>query len=78
MAPFRLGRTLRPTMLAEKLSPAHRQMIEILRALRGNLKVLALDEPTSSLSESDAEDLFSLIAAAEGAKGIASSMSPTE
>ena len=70
MAPFRLSRTLRPTMLAEKLSPAHRQMIEILRALRGNLKVLALDEPTSSLSESDAEDLFSLIALLK-AKGTA-------
>ena len=61
LAPFKLSRTLRPTTPAERLSPAHRQMIEILRALRGDVKVLALDEPTSSLSESDAEDLFSLI-----------------
>jgi L-arabinose transport system ATP-binding protein len=63
LAPFRMSRTLRPTTPAERLPPAHRQMIEILRALRGELKVLALDEPTSSLSDSDAEDLFSLIAA---------------
>jgi L-arabinose transport system ATP-binding protein len=45
-------------------------MIEILRALRGNLKVLALDEPTSSLSEADADDLFALIAALK-AQGVA-------
>ncbi len=70
LTPFRLSRTLRPTTSAEKLSPAHRQMIEILRALRGDLKVLALDEPTSSLSESDTEDLFSLIASLK-ARGVA-------
>jgi len=62
LAPFRLGRSLRPSTSAERLSPAQRQMIEILRALRGDLKVLALDEPTSSLSDSDSEDLFTLIA----------------
>lgn len=62
LAPFRLARTLRPSTPAERLSPAHRQMIEILRALRGDLKVLALDEPTSSLSDTDTEDLFALIA----------------
>jgi L-arabinose transport system ATP-binding protein len=61
LAPFRLGRSLRPSTSAERLSPAQRQMIEILRALRGDLKVLALDEPTSSLSDSDSEDLFALI-----------------
>ena len=61
---------MRPTTSAEKLSPAHRQMIEILRALRGDLKVLALDEPTSSLSKSDTEDLFSLIASLK-ARGVA-------
>ena len=35
LAPFRLGRTLHPATLAERLSPAQRQMIEILRALAG-------------------------------------------
>ena len=70
LAPFRLGRTLHPATLAERLSPAQRQMIEILRALRGDLKVLALDEPTSSLSDSDTEDLFALIAQLK-ARGVA-------
>ncbi|MBN9021504.1 MAG: sugar ABC transporter ATP-binding protein, partial [Rhizobiales bacterium] len=70
LAPFRLGRTLRPSTSEERLSPAQRQMIEILRALRGDLKVLALDEPTSSLSDSDSEDLFGLIAALK-ARGVA-------
>ena len=62
LAPFRLGRKLHPATPAERLSPAQRQIIEILRALRGDLKVLALDEPTSSLSDADTEDLFALIA----------------
>ncbi len=70
LASFRFGRALRPSTPADRLSPAQRQMIEILRALRGDLKVLALDEPTSSLSEADAEDLFSLIAQLK-ARGVA-------
>jgi L-arabinose transport system ATP-binding protein len=32
-----------------------------MRSLRQGLKVLALDEPTSSLSEAEAEDLFALV-----------------
>lgn len=62
LANFRFGRALDPGMSAERLSPAQRQLVEIVRALRGDLKVLALDEPTSSLSAPEAEDLFSLIA----------------
>lgn len=61
LASFRFGRNINPNMPADRLSPAQRQMIEILRSLRGDLKILALDEPTSSLSESETEDLFSLI-----------------
>jgi L-arabinose transport system ATP-binding protein len=70
LSSFRFGRTLRPTTLARKLSPAQRQMIEILRALRGDLRVLALDEPTSSLSDAEAEDLFAVLAGMK-ARGIA-------
>lgn len=43
------------------LTPAQRQLVEILRALTGDAKVVAFDEPTSSLSEHEVEALFALI-----------------
>ncbi|MEV6731114.1 MULTISPECIES: sugar ABC transporter ATP-binding protein [unclassified Streptomyces] len=43
------------------LTPAQRQLVEILRALTGEAKVVAFDEPTSSLSEHEVEALFTLI-----------------
>ncbi len=45
------------------LSMGHWQLIEIMRALiDNNIRVLAFDEPTSSLSEEEIERLFDLIA----------------
>ncbi len=61
LATFRFGQSIDPAAPAADLSAAKRQMIEILRALRIGLKVLALDEPTSSLSQAEAEDLFDLV-----------------
>ena len=52
---------LDPATLGRDLSPAQRQMVEILRALAGNPRVIAFDEPTSSLSDHEAEQLFNLI-----------------
>ncbi|UXN03166.1 MULTISPECIES: sugar ABC transporter ATP-binding protein [unclassified Bartonella] len=43
------------------LSIAQRQLVEIAKGLSKPAKVLILDEPTSSLSDSEAEILFSLI-----------------
>ena len=40
---------------------AERQMIEIAKALLGNAKVIAFDEPTSSLSTVETEKLFQVI-----------------
>ena len=40
-----------------------RQMVEICKALLRNAKVIALDEPTSSLSHSETEVLFKLVRA---------------
>ena len=48
--------------LGERLSPAQRQLVEILRALVDDVRVIAFDEPTSSLSDHEVEALFSLIA----------------
>ncbi|HEV3173863.1 MAG TPA: sugar ABC transporter ATP-binding protein [Actinocrinis sp.] len=52
---------LDPRTLGSDLSPAQRQLVEILRALVGEVRVIAFDEPTSSLSDHEVEALFGLI-----------------
>ncbi|MFJ5229341.1 sugar ABC transporter ATP-binding protein [Kitasatospora sp. NPDC088391] len=52
---------LDPDLLGSQLTPAQRQLVEILRALTGPAKLVAFDEPTSSLSEQEVEALFALI-----------------
>ncbi|MFC7613290.1 ATP-binding cassette domain-containing protein [Actinokineospora soli] len=52
---------LDPDALGSKLTAAQRQLVEIMRALTTDAKVIAFDEPTSSLSEHEAEALFALI-----------------
>ena len=56
-----LGIVANPRAIVGTLSVAQRQMIEIAKAVSYNAKVIVLDEPTSSLSESEAEKLFSII-----------------
>jgi len=55
------GQVLGPDTLGRELSPAGRQLVEILRALTGNARVIAFDEPTSSLTEYEVDMLFELI-----------------
>jgi L-arabinose transport system ATP-binding protein len=56
-----VGEVISPRVKAGKLSAAQRQIIEIARAIKSNVRVLALDEPTSSLSEEDSAQLFSIV-----------------
>jgi L-arabinose transport system ATP-binding protein len=48
-------------VLGRRLSPAQRQLVEILRARVGDVRLIAFDEPTSSLSDHEVEALFGLI-----------------
>jgi L-arabinose transport system ATP-binding protein len=50
-----------PSTLGSHLTAAQRQLVEILRALTTDAKVIAFDEPTSSLSEHEVDALFTLI-----------------
>jgi ribose transport system ATP-binding protein len=54
-------RDVDPSIEVRKLSLARQQMVEIARAIALDCQVLILDEPTSSLTRSDIEQLFSLI-----------------
>jgi len=58
---FGFAGALDPRVLGENLSPAQRQLVEIVRALKSGVRVLCLDEPTSSLTEEEADRLFALV-----------------
>ena len=57
----RLGVSIKPNTLVNVLSVAQQQMVEIAKALSLNAEVLIMDEPTSSLTESETSQLFALI-----------------
>ena len=47
--------------LVEKLTIAQRQMVEIVKAISFNSKILVLDEPTSSISDKEVHFLFETV-----------------
>ena len=53
--------TCSPRQLCSTLGPAQRQMIEIMRAVRAGGRLIAFDEPTSSLTDDEARRLFAVI-----------------
>ncbi|MFI5803890.1 sugar ABC transporter ATP-binding protein [Streptomyces sp. NPDC051561] len=63
---------LDPWLPGSRLTPAQRQLVEIMRALTGDTpaRLIAFDEPTSSLSEHEVDALFALIRRLRG-QGIA-------
>jgi ribose transport system ATP-binding protein len=52
---------LKATSPIETLSIAHRQLVEILKALSGDARLIIMDEPTSTLTSSETVQLFDII-----------------
>jgi len=52
---------IKPEVRVRELSPGARQLVEIARALAMGCTVLVFDEPTSSLSQADIQNLFRII-----------------
>jgi ribose transport system ATP-binding protein len=57
----RLGVDIAPSAIVRTLSVAQRQMVEIAKALSIEAELLIMDEPTSSLTESETGQLFKVI-----------------
>ncbi|OBW93357.1 L-arabinose ABC transporter ATP-binding protein AraG [Gallibacterium salpingitidis] len=58
---LRLGETISPDTPLKELSIGQRQMVEIAKALSRKAQVIAFDEPTSSLSNREIQNLFKVI-----------------
>ena len=57
-----LGEDIDPRTPVEQLSVGMCQIVEIAKALSKNARILVMDEPTASLSESETSALFRLVA----------------
>jgi L-arabinose transport system ATP-binding protein len=56
-----LHRVIRADALGSELSPAQRQIVEIMRAVVSRPRIICFDEPTSSLGDEEVGLLFALI-----------------
>jgi rhamnose transport system ATP-binding protein len=57
----RVGARVHPEAEAGELSMPEQQLVEIARALGADARVLIFDEPTASLAEEDAHNLFGVV-----------------
>jgi ribose transport system ATP-binding protein len=57
----RLGFALDPRTPVGRLGPAPRQLVEIARAVVGAKRLVIMDEPTSSLSAKEVQELFQVV-----------------
>jgi len=57
----RVGMSCSPSTLVGSLTPGQMQMVEIAKALSHKARILILDEPTSSLTLTESEQLFKII-----------------
>ena len=57
----RFGLGIQSTSLIADLSIAQQQMVEIVKAISFNCRILVMDEPTSSISDREVEQLFEIM-----------------
>ncbi|OFZ80215.1 MAG: D-xylose ABC transporter ATP-binding protein [Bdellovibrionales bacterium RIFOXYD1_FULL_53_11] len=57
----RVGLAVAPDRMAGTLGTGEQQLLEIAKALSKNARILVLDEPTASLSETEARRLFGIL-----------------
>jgi ABC-type sugar transport system ATPase subunit len=57
----KMGVNIEPWIPVRNLRTAERQIVEIIRALSRNARILVMDEPTSSLNETEKDTLFRLL-----------------
>jgi ABC-type sugar transport system ATPase subunit len=55
-----------PDARAESLSAAHRQLLQVARALAFDCRILVLDEPTASLTDAETDHLFAVLERLKG------------
>lgn len=58
---YELSEFIKPEMKMKDLNIAQTQMMEIIKAVSYNSKIIIMDEPTSSLSDKETEILFGII-----------------
>jgi ABC-type sugar transport system ATPase subunit len=59
---YNMDKKISPSMKMKALNIAQIQMIEIIKAVSYNAKLIIMDEPTSSLTSNETEELFKTIA----------------
>jgi ABC-type sugar transport system ATPase subunit len=59
---YNMDRKISPSMKIKALNIAQIQMVEIIKAVSYNAKLIIMDEPTSSLTATETEELFKTIA----------------